>query len=233
MHDDAIAVFPIRPAQAQAYTRGLYLRIVALQLAAVGLFVGWTLATTPAAHQLSFWWPALVTSAVAGLFLARSAAVAGRRAATYQLTMGPNVLRIVQQGATPTEVFRHDVRRILELPRGLRIVYGNGRLTGVPRVVDGYAEARARLEAWRPIERSRGLGGWLAIAVMLVGIPVGGMALDRVTLTIADVAWAASLVFLISRVSRTSASKKQRAGAYVAFGALFLWALLRLVAVWL
>ena len=83
----------------------------------------------------------------------RSYTVAARRLATYQLTIGPNVLRIVHADLVPTEVFRHEVTRIEDVAGGLRIRYGAGRLAGVPRTLDGYDAVHARLAAWHAIER--------------------------------------------------------------------------------
>ncbi|HEX8951973.1 MAG TPA: hypothetical protein VF945_09010, partial [Polyangia bacterium] len=199
---------------------------------AQGLLVAGTLATTPAAHRLSFWLPAVLVFGVVVLVCTRSIVRQARRAATYQLTIGPNVLRIVQQGLTPTEVFRHDVRRIVEFPAGLRIVYGSGRFAGVPRYLDGYDAARARLAAWHAIERGSATVGRILLVTPMLGVVVGGLPLPATALTAVNAAWAASLALFMWRVSRTALSKKQRAGSYVSFGALLVWALWRLWAVW-
>ncbi|HEX6837137.1 MAG TPA: hypothetical protein VF334_11220 [Polyangia bacterium] len=199
---------------------------------AQGLLVVGTMATTPAAHRLSFWLPAALVFAVVVLLFSRNLVRMARRVATFQLTMGPNVLRIVQQGMTPTEVFRHDVRKIVEYPPGLRIVFGAGRLVGVPRYVDDYEAARARLAAWHAIERRSATVSRILIVVPVLGVVVGGLPLPGTVLVAVNAAWAASLALWLWRISRTALSKKQRAGNYVTFGVLLVWALWRLATVW-
>ena len=230
--DDAIAVFHVRPALALARVRSFYRWVVALMVLAQAILVASTIATTPASQRLSFWLPAALVFAVGFLVMLRGAARQARRLATYQLTMGPNVLRIVQQGMTPTEVFRRDVRKIVEYPQGLRIVFGAGRLIGVPRHLDGYEAARARLAAWQPIGRGSATWGRIVIAAIMLGIVVGGLRMPRLAVASVNAAWAASIVFYLWLVSRTALSKKQRATIYVAFGAKLAWALWRVWAVW-
>jgi hypothetical protein len=230
--DDAITVFHVRPALALARMRLLFRWVLALVLLAQGILVVSTMATTPSAQRLSFWLPSALVFAVAALVWLRRVSRQARLAATYQLTLGPNVLRIVQQGITPTELFRRDVRKIVEFPAGLRIVYGGGRMVGVPRYLDGYEAARARLAEWQPITRGNATLGRIVIAVILLGVVVGGLPMPRLAVVGANAAWAASLAFYLWMVSRTALSKKQRATLYVAFGGMLAWALWRLWAVW-
>jgi hypothetical protein len=229
--DDAITVFHVRPALALARVRTLYRWIMALAVLAQGILVVSTILTTPAAQRLSFWVPSAIVFGVAVIVFLRRLARQARVALTYQLTMGPNVLRIVQQGMTPTELFRRDVRKIVEYPTGLRIVHGGGRLVGVPRYLDGYETARARLAAWQPIGRGHAIVGRAVIVALMLGVVVGGMRLPRPALVAVNGAWAASIGFYLFLVSRSAASKKQRAGVYVAFSAMLAWALWRLWAV--
>jgi hypothetical protein len=230
--DDAVAVFHAQPALAMARVRSYYRWVMALAVATQGIMVAWTMATTPASQRLSFWLPSALIFGITVIVFMRAAAKQARRVVTYQLTMGPNVLRIVQQGMTPTEVFRHDVRKIVEYPTGLRIVFGAGRMVGVPRYVDNYEAARARLAAWQPIGRGSATWSRFVIAAVLLGVVVGALPLPRLALTAVNTAWAVSLAFYLWLVSRSALAKKQRAGIYVAFGGMLLWALWRLWAVW-
>ena len=229
--DDAITVFHVRPALALARIRTLYRWVMGLALLAQAILVVSTMLTTPASQRLSFWLPSALVFGVATIVFLRRATLNARRVVTYQLTMGRNVLRIVQQGMTPTEVFRHDVRKIVEYPTGLRIVYGAGRLVGVPRYLDGYEAARERLAEWHPIVRRHAIIGRLVLVAVMLGVVVGGLPMPRLALASANAAWAASLAAYLFLVSRSSASKKQRARIYVAFGVMLAWALWRLWAV--
>ena len=137
MVDEAVRVFHVSPARARAWVRRFYAGFLAFYVAVELGMVGWTLATTPAAHRLRFWLPSALIMGVFTLVILRGAGRSARRLVTYQLTMGPNVLRMVQEGLVPTELFRRDVTRIVELSSALRIVYGDGRFVGVPRFLEG------------------------------------------------------------------------------------------------
>ena len=205
MLDDAIRVFHVQPALARARIRSMYRGVMVAFVLAQGLLVAGTLPTTPAAHRLSFWLPAALVFAVVVLLFTRSIVRVARRVATYQVTMGPNVLRIV---------------------------HGSGRLAGVPRYLDGYEAARARLAAWHAIERGNATIGRILLVTPAIGLVVGGLPLPATVLIAVNAAWAASLLFFSWRVSRTSFSKKERAGKYVASAVLLVWALWRLGTVW-
>src|SRR3954468_7057359 len=113
MVDGGIEVFHVSAARAVQWVRQRYSRVTALLVGAELMLVAGTMATTPAARHWSFWSPGALIFSVGLAFLARAVGRTGRRVATYQLTIGPNVLRIVQQGLVPTEIFRHEVTRII------------------------------------------------------------------------------------------------------------------------
>jgi hypothetical protein len=232
MTDDAIAVFHVAPARALAWVRRIYGRLLVGYLIFELAVVAVTLTTTPAAQRLSFWLPSAFVFAVFSLFMARSVAKSGRRLATFQLTLGPNVLRIVQQGLVATEVFRHDVTSIVELPSLLRITYGGGRIIGVPRTVDGYDDARARLATWHAITTRRQSAYNLALVLAVVGMFVSLWPLPSLILAVANLTWAGGLTFALWRVSRSALAKRGKAALYVLLGAQIIWALWRLHGVW-
>jgi hypothetical protein len=81
--------------------------------------------------------------------------------ATYELLVTPRVLRRTFAGAFPAEILRPEVTRIVETNAGLWIFCKvHRRSLFVARMVDGYADVRAELAAWRAIEPLSGPWVW-------------------------------------------------------------------------
>jgi hypothetical protein len=170
-----------------------------------------------ASQSLTTWIPPLVMFLGFLLWVVRTARRVAARLMTYQLTLGPNVMRIVCDGFVPTEVLRSDVTRIVESSEGLRVEAGRV-LTGVPRDLAGYADARARLAEWHAIERARFGNAW-SVAILCQGalwlfglvLPLGTAALAGLFVPIAGVS-----VALVRYASRTSLQRQGRAQLYTA-----------------
>jgi hypothetical protein len=218
-----------------AARRALLRRTLAVQLgflvaAFAALFV-WELLTTRTTDA-GAWAPmAVILSVIASLQVLQTRRLV-RRAMTYQLTLGPNVLRIVCQGLVPTELRRDEVTRIEEARRHLVLRYGARSRIGIPRDLAGYDEVRARLAEWRPIEPQRFSAGsraavllflvaWMA-TVLVPGLPL----VVLVAVTAVEGAW---FVWAARLVLASAATPKSKAQFCVVFGAMTLWAASRLV----
>jgi hypothetical protein len=156
-----------------------------------------------------------------------------RRLMTYQLTLGPNVLRIVQDGIVPTEVLRQNVTRLVETSRGLRIYVGRTAV-GVPRDVGGYDEVRARLGTWATIERSRLGNLWLTILVgqlalwaLSVYLPMAAPALTAVLGL-----FVAGAIALTVFVARSVVAKRDKGRLYAVELVLVVWCAVRIYLAW-
>jgi hypothetical protein len=79
----------------------------------------------------------------------------------YELLVAPRILRRTTATAGPAEILRPEVTRIVETRDGLWLSSdAPPRALFVWRAVDGYADVRAELAAWRPIETLRGWEAW-------------------------------------------------------------------------
>jgi hypothetical protein len=76
----------------------------------------------------------------------------------YELLLAARVLRRVQPAGVPAEVLRLEVTRIVETKLGLWVTSDRPeRALFVTRALDGDADVREALAAWRPIELLEGL----------------------------------------------------------------------------
>ena len=181
----------------------------------------------------SSWVIAVVVVAVFALFAARGVARVGARLLSYQLTLGPNVARIVCEGLEPAEIVRHEVTRVVENARGLRISFA-GRVAGVPRELGGYDEVRRRLAAWRAIEPSRLGHLTLAILAAQTAIAIGSLVatLSPAALTASMALFVAGPVALAAITWRSMLDKRQRAQLYAATLMSIVWAAARVYLAW-
>jgi hypothetical protein len=173
-----------------------------------------------------------LTAAALPMFQWRQTGSAVDRLISYQITMGPNVLRIAMLGMLPTEILRTSVRKIEEHGNGLRIIYDGG-LIGVPRSLPDYAEVRARLSSWAAIQvRSRrqiltvlaALAGFAAVLLLLIG--------DRIPLGVRLPVQVALLVTLgigIDQLRRTRLDAKQKSQLIGVSGFGVIWIVAQIV----
>jgi hypothetical protein len=231
LENETIAVHHIARGPGLAIVRRLFAWMGVIFLLSQGIVVSWIVTMTPA--PTGSWWLSMtciwIVYALIGVRLAKRM---WRRLATYQLTLGPNVLRVVQAGAVPTELFRHDVTRIVELRTGLRIEHGRRRFVGVPRALDGYESVRARLASWCPIERARLVPALAILSVAVFGGIAGMLPLSRPLAIVGNLALAAGFAFYGWRASRSTLMRRGMARVYVVSAAAVLWALWRIHAVW-
>lgn len=175
----------------------------------------------------------VTTMALAGAgylwFLWRSATQTTHRLVSYQITMGPNVLRIAMLGLLPTEVLRTSVRTIVEDRTGLNITYDGG-LVGVPSSLPDYAEVRARLSGWTTIQaRSE------RRLVVLLGVLAAAWfaqfsdRLPLVVLLAVQVGIVVTLALGVVHFRRTRLDAKQMARLIAIFGMCGLWVVVRIV----
>jgi hypothetical protein len=76
---------------------------------------------------------------------------------TYELLVGPRVLRRTVGGLGPAEVLRPEVTRIVDAWVGLVVVCeGPAQALIVARTVEGYDDVRSELATWSPIQQSPG-----------------------------------------------------------------------------
>jgi hypothetical protein len=81
--------------------------------------------------------------------------------ATYELFVGPRVLRRTEASKPPAEVLRPEVSAIVETRDGLHVSCdAPPRSLFLSRALDGYEDVRAELGAWRAIEPLRGWAAW-------------------------------------------------------------------------
>ena len=92
---------------------------------------------------------------------------------SYQLNVGASAITREQMGLSPITIQRDEIVKIIELPeQGLSIcTTDHAQRIDVPITLEGYAELRACLNEWRPLEtpppHQRLLPGWL--------VPAGGV----------------------------------------------------------
>ncbi|MGH7437487.1 MAG: hypothetical protein ACRENE_17560 [Polyangiaceae bacterium] len=118
-------------------------------------------ASGPAGANLS----PFITLFVVGFFLLRVWVGVARRSSvelvSYELLVGPRVLRRMLAETQPAEVLRPEVTSIVELEDGLFVCCDSvKRSLYVTRALAGYEDVKAALEEWKPIEPA--VGGWLA-----------------------------------------------------------------------
>lgn len=81
--------------------------------------------------------------------------------ATYELLLGPHAMRRTLGGFLPAEILRDEVTGIYETHLGLWIMCAAAaRSLFVVKAVEGFAEVRAELATWHPIEAHGGLQAW-------------------------------------------------------------------------
>jgi hypothetical protein len=221
---------------AAAQGRVLFARSLSLQLALTAL-IGITLTWWDASHgwlgKPSAWVTLLVLLGGMVLLSVRSARRMVRQAMTYQLTVGPNVLRMAGQGLVTTEALRPRVTRIVETSRGLR-VYDGSAFVVVPRSLVGYGEVRARLAEWAPIVRSRLGHLWTAIIVVQLALWMAQsvLALRAATGMTMLAAVIVGAVALVSIAARTPLARSRKARLYAIELLLAAWAALRIYWLW-
>jgi hypothetical protein len=89
--------------------------------------------------------------------------VASARLATFEIVASARVVRRVMAGVVTAEVLRPEVTRMVETRRALWILCDHPRRSvGVPRTAEQYAELRAALAGWGPIEKAGGVSAMLA-----------------------------------------------------------------------
>jgi hypothetical protein len=82
---------------------------------------------------------------------------------SYQLLLGPRVVRRIGASLGPAEVLRPEVTRIVETRDGLWLMGApRGRALFVARAIERYADVRGEFEMWQPIEPAK---GWAAVKV--------------------------------------------------------------------
>jgi hypothetical protein len=90
----------------------------------------------------------------------------------FELAIGADSLRMAAKGAGRIIIPRGEIARIVEGGSGLMIHTVPGLVVRVPRTVEGYLDARARLAAVRPISRRADAlawcGGCLATGVAIL-----------------------------------------------------------------
>jgi hypothetical protein len=92
-----------------------------------------------------------ITLPIIGLLQWRQAGKLVVQLAAYQLTLGPNILRMTSSGMVPFEALRDEITAIVETRRGLFVTH-RGRRFVIPRDLEGYDVVRAQLDAWCPIQ---------------------------------------------------------------------------------
>ena len=183
----AVRKFRVAPATIRTVTLKLALRQLAWQLpvlvgaGAVGL-IG-----SGGNHSPDLISTLLIAAAIVCLTLGGTLALGLARARkawrSLELTVSPSVLRLQMADLAPIEVLRFEVTRIVEL-EGVGLVLHTADPTKSPLVsrhLEGFAELRAHLATWRPLEssidhrRKRAqawawsaamLGAWLAAGLM-------------------------------------------------------------------
>jgi len=229
---DDIKVYHFAPER----RRVLFARMFATQLAFTAVF-GAVLVSWHASHGWlalpSVWVPLAALLAIMVLLQLRTTTRAVRQAMTYQLTVGPNVLRMAGQGLVTTEVLRPNATRIVESARGLRVFEGRSYVV-VPRTLGGYGEIRAHVGAWRGIERSRLGHLWTAVVALQLTLwllptllPMGALAASAV-----NGAFIAVSAALFVMTARSMLSRPGKARIYALEILLVAWAALRIYLAW-
>lgn len=129
-------------------------------------------------------WPLTLVIVVAavglGLFLSVRRQLKAGRAQwdSYELTMSDNVLRRQASNLATVEILRPEVTKIVDMRgQGLTVATGDRHLfIFVPEHLVGYAEARGRLSAWKPLEPpklDRSQAVTVAWTVLLIGSWIG------------------------------------------------------------
>ena len=97
----------------------------------------------------------------AGILYAAVRRASGPELVTYELLIGPRVLRRTLPNTQPAEVLRPEVTSIVETNEGLFVCCARpSRALFVTRALDGYDDVRAELATWTAIEPLRGWAAW-------------------------------------------------------------------------
>jgi hypothetical protein len=227
-----IKIYHLAPAQG----RVLFARSLALQLsltAGAGAVMAWYDASRGWLGRPSAWVTLVMILVTLVLLQLRLVRRMVRQAMTYQLTVGPNVLRMAGQGLVTTEALRPNVTRIVETSRGLRLYTGSS-FVAVPSRLTGYAEVRARVGEWGPIVRSRLGHLWTAIVLGQLALWTAPMVLQLQAATavamLSGVIVAAGVLVIL--VTRAPLAKSGKARLYALELLLAAWAALRIYSVW-
>lgn len=201
--------------------------------AALAAFAGGVMIAPAGRMRALAWVQSGVIVALFALFQLRLAKRAVARMMTYQLTLGPNLIRIVCQGLLPTEVLRTEVTRIVESSRYLRVSFA-GKFIAVPRDLGGFDEVRARLAEWRPIERARFGFVPLAILASTLGLWLFSLvaSLSPPSLTVVLALFAVGPIALSRLVARSMMTNRQKARMHAMSIILLGWAALRVWLAW-
>jgi len=99
-----------------------------------------------------------------GISWLRAGALAKRAVAGYELIVSGRVARRLAMGFPAGEVLRPEVSRIVETRSVLWLLCDRPRRSlGLVRAIEGYAQLRAQLATWAPIEEKSGFGAFFAL----------------------------------------------------------------------
>ncbi|GAB4475032.1 MAG: hypothetical protein Kow00124_15590 [Anaerolineae bacterium] len=130
--------------------------------------------------------PLLIFAGLLALFLIglalglqRAARRITQRIESYELRLDENTLSATTPGGRPVKIRREQITRLEERPPEVLLVEADNppRTISIPMALEGYAEVRAQLTAWRPIEtggRQHVIGLPLAafLLINVIGISV-------------------------------------------------------------
>jgi hypothetical protein len=145
------------PDRYRALVRRILLRRGVLLASFYLLFLG---LLERASFVSAYTWPIGGVAFVATVVMTwlRTRPAMARQLASFDVVVSPRVVRRVMPLLPVAEVLRPEVTRIVETARGLWLVSEHPRRTvSLSSVLAGYAELRAALAAWGPIEPLRGL----------------------------------------------------------------------------
>jgi hypothetical protein len=140
-------------------TRGILRTLMPMSVIAVGFVLIFNMAIGQSPSSTAAQIGALAL--VCALILVRRRSITAKALRAYELLMGPRVLRRVGSQLGPAEILRPEVTQIVETSDGLWLSSQVPvRSLFVARAIDGYADVRAELAAWHPIESARGWAAW-------------------------------------------------------------------------
>jgi len=155
---------------------------------------------------------------------------------SYQLTVGPNVLRRFIANLPPVEILRTEVTQIVESrAEGITVMTADRhRFLFVPKELVGFEEVRAGLSTWRGFDapkvvRTQAIGaGW---SILLIGSWIAtGVVPDMRLAMLAGVVLLATAAFTMREISKLGvADSRQKAATVGGLALLMLAPFARLV----
>ncbi|HEY2368901.1 MAG TPA: hypothetical protein VGH87_21040 [Polyangiaceae bacterium] len=98
---------------------------------------------------------------------------------TYELTITDDEVSRAQEHVAAMRIARAEITKIVEGDGGLAVLTGSvERCIPIPRALDGYAQARAALAEWRPIEAAQQVR-WAPVILAGVAIVIAEIASAR------------------------------------------------------